>query len=375
MRTLMKLVASATVVVSATALAVVPALADPINSHGKAVTPKATDIVGVGADTDEYLFDQFAVDYNAAHPRAAQLYSWDALNPRTGLTDNIATKFGCARIARPDGAGAGETAFYTNARTRNRKGFCIDYVRSTKGRSSSDPAKGKGGVVFVVLAKDAITYTTNAGRAGTNAPKTLTTARLAAIYNCVDTRWNQVGGRGTAKIQPFLPVTGSGLRSSFLKEIGVTAPGSCVNSTVQQNEGTDSQLRNNPNALVPYSVAKYLSQVFRSNACTGPKKSGKNRFGCDQHGVLKLNNINGTKPTVGTGAKQTINPRFSSGFLNTIYDVVRWGTTRDSIPRYLEPVFASARARTRGWLCTSKTATKDIVAYGFLPTPFCGTGS
>ena len=148
-----------------------------------------------------------------------------------------------------------------------------------------------------------------------------------------------------------------------------------MNSTVQQNEGTDSQLLNNPNALVPYSVAKYLTQAFRSNPCTGPKKSGKVRFGCDEHGVLKLNSINSTTPTVGKTSKQTINPRFSPDFINTIYDVVRWAKTSDNIPAYLEPVFASAHAKVKGWLCTSKAAQTDLTAYGFLPTPFCGTGS
>jgi hypothetical protein len=40
------------------------------------------------------------------------------------------------------------------------------------------------------------------------------TAQLAAIYTCADTTWNQVGGSSTATIQPFLPQTGSGLRTS-----------------------------------------------------------------------------------------------------------------------------------------------------------------
>jgi ABC-type phosphate transport system substrate-binding protein len=375
MRKYLKLFASATVAVCASALVIAPAVADPITAHGKAVKPKETDIVGVGADTDEYLFDQLSLDYNKAFPKGAQLYSWDALNPKTGLTDNIATKFGCPAIPRPDGGSAGLAVFYTNAKAKGGKHYCIDYVRSTRGRGPTDPPKAKAGVVFVAFVKDAITYTTNGGKAGTNAPKNLTTADLAAIYNCTATTWNEVGGKSTKEIQPFLPVTGSGLRSSFLKEIGVTAPGSCVNSTVQQNEGTSPLLLNKPNILVPYSVAKYLTQVYRSNSCTGPKKSGKVQFGCDEHGDLKLNGINGTAPTVGKGAKQTINPKFSPDFINTIYDVVRWANTSDNIPAYLEPLFASAHAKTKGWLCTSKVAQTDVAQYGFLSTPFCGAGS
>jgi ABC-type phosphate transport system substrate-binding protein len=375
MRKYLKLVTSAAIAVCLSGLVMAPAIADPINGSGKPVTPKETDIVGVGADTDEFLFDQLSIDYNKAFPKKAHVYSWDALNPKTGLDESISTKKGCSDILRPDGATAGVTAFIANQKTKDKKEFCIDYVRAARGRSSTDPAKGPGGIVYVALAKDAITYMTNGGKAGTHAPKNLTTANLAAIYNSTATKWNQVGGTSTATIKPFLPITGSGLRSSFLKDIGVTAPGSCVNSTVQQNEGTDSQLLNNPNILVPYSVAKYLTQVYRSNPCTGPKKKGAVRFGCDEHGDLKLNNINGTSPTVGKGSKQTINPKFSPDFINPIYDVVRWAKTSDNIPAYLEPLFASAHAKVKGWLCTNKTAVTDLTTYGFLTTPFCGTGS
>jgi len=385
MRNLMKLAAAAAVLLSATGVVSAPAMADPVNGQGKAVSPREVDIVSVGADTDEFLFDQLSVDYNASHKTGAKQYSWDATNPVTNAAnDLIKAKFGCAKNPRPDGASAGilavkggPLALSSNLKTADGKHFCTDFTRSARGRNpSTDPAKSKGGIVFVLLAKDAITYTTNAGKKGTNAPGNLSTAQLAAIYTCTDTKWSQVGGTSSATIQPFLPETGSGLRTSFLAAIGVGIPGACVNSSVQQNEGTDPQLLNNPNELVPYSVAKLLSQVFRSNPCKGKKIKGKLRFGCDEHGTMKLNSINRTKPTVGTGAKQTINPRFSADFINPIYDVVRWASTSDNIPSYLEPLFASARDKKHpGWVCTNKTATQDLINYGFLPTPFCGTGS
>jgi hypothetical protein len=179
----------------------------------------------------------------------------------------------------------------------------------------------------------------------------------------------------SATIQPFLPQTGSGLRTSFLAAIGVATPGACVNSSVQQNEGIDPQLLNKPNVLVPYSVAKYLSQVYRSNPCTGKKIKGKNQFGCDQHGDLKLNKINGTAPTIGKGTRQAIDPEFSPDYVNTIYDVVRRASGAGNIPSYLRPLFDPAHAKVKGWVCSSLEAQKDIVAYGFLPTPFCGASS
>jgi phosphate transport system substrate-binding protein len=366
MRNLRRIVAGATIVIGAMAVAVSPALADPPSG----VIPKETDVVSVGSDTTEFVYDQLAFDYNKSHATGPRMYSWDALNPKTGLTDNIVTKSGCSAIPRPDGATAGLTAFFTNAKTKDGKHFCIDLVRSTRARASTDPPKGAGGVLFVALAKDAISYATNKT---TNAPGNLTTAQLAAIYNCTATTWNQVGGSSTATIQAFLPQTGSGLRSSFLKAIGVTAPGACVNSSVQQNEGTDPQFQNNPNAMVPYSVAKYIAQVFHSAKCGVKPTSTQNKYGCDEHGSFVLHSINGTKPTTGTGTSTVINSHYTAKFFLPISSVVRWASTADNIPKYLDKFFATATRH--GWFCSSTTAKQDLVHYGFLPTPFCGTGS
>ena len=379
MRKLIQIAASTAIVVSTTVLAMGAAgtaLADP----PAGTTPKETDVVGVGSDTTEFLADQLAFDYNKSHATGPRLFSWDATNPKTGaIGDSITTKSGCSASPRPDGASAGITALLTNAKTSDGKHFCIDYVNNTRPRASTDPPKGPGGILFVTFGKDAISYATNAT---SNAPANLTTAQLNSIYTCIATTWNQVGGTSTATIQAFLPQNGSGLRNAFLKDIGVVTPGPCTNSSVQQNEGIDPQYANNPNAIVPYSVGKYIAQVFHSakclNAtCTGspackPTKT-QNRFGCDTHGSMVLRSINSTKPTTGTGTSTVINSHFSANFIRTVFAVVRWASTRDNIPKYLDKFFGTAKRG--GWICGNKTAHKDLINYGFLPTPFCGTGS
>jgi ABC-type phosphate transport system substrate-binding protein len=367
MRLFPKLIAAGAIAASAIALSVGPALADP----PKGVQPKSTDIVGVGSNTIQNLMDQLSVNYNKAFTKGSRLYSWDALNPKTGLDDNIATKKGCADIVRPNGSGAGVAALILNSKVSGH--FCIDFARSSSPRSSSNPPKAKGGVVFVALAKDAVTFATNKG---SNAPSNLTTADLAAIYNCTATKWNQVGGKSSATIDAQLPQTSSGTRKFFLAEIGVTAPGSCVNSAngeninnyPEENEGTDPFLQGK-NVIYPYSVGAYIAAVFHSTGKT------KNLFGTDDHGSMVLRDLNGTAPTVGTGAKTTINAKFTPDFIRTLYDVVRWASTRDNIPAYLEPFFASSHAKVKGWICSSKTGQQDILNYGFLTTPFCGAGS
>ena len=371
MRMLNKLIAVTAVAASATAMAVGPALADP----PKGVAPKATDVVGVGSDTLQFLLDQFSFDYNRTHSTGAKLYSWDALNPKTGMTDNIHTKKGCVAIPRPNGSSAGITTL--DANTKVGKHFCVDFARSSRGRGSTDPAKGPGGIVFVALGKDAVTYATNST---TNAPSNLSTAQLNAIYSCTDTNWSQVGG-SNAPINAQLPQTSSGTRAFFLKAIGLATPGGCVTSTAEENEGIDPVLAG-PNTIFPYSIGKFIAEKFHSakclNAtCTGspackPTKT-QNKFGCDTHGHMVLRNINGTKPTTGTGTKTVINSHFSANFVRTVFDVVRWASTRDNIPKYLDKFFGSARRG--GWACGNKRAHQDLINYGFLPTPFCGTGS
>jgi ABC-type phosphate transport system substrate-binding protein len=374
MRTLNKLIAIAVVMASATALGVGPALADP----PKGVTPREADVVGTGSDTIEFLLDQFSFNYNKQHSTGPHLYSWDALNPKTGaMGDLIKEKSGCATTPRPDGSSAGIVSLTTSPKTSDKKHFCVDFARSSRGRASGDPGKQPGGIVFVAIGKDAVTYATNST---TNAPNNLTTAQLNAIYTCTDTNWNQVGG-SNAPIDAQLPQTSSGTRAFFLKAIGVAIPGSCVNSTAEENEGVDPVLKG-PNVIFPYSIGKYIAEKFHSakclnSACTGspackPTKT-QNKFGCDTHGSMVLRNINGTKPTTGTGTKTVINPKFSANFVRSVFVVVRWANTKDNIPKYLEKFFGSAKRG--GWVCGNKTAHQDLINYGFLPTPFCGTGS
>lgn len=377
MRMLKKLLATAVVTASATAMAVGPALADPINGSGKPVTPKETDVVGTGSDTIQFLLDQFSFDYNKSHSKGPRLYSWDALNPKTGLTDNIAPKSGCAKIPRPNGSSAGIATLDTNAKTKDKKHFCEDFGRSSRGRSSSDPSKGPGGIVFVALGKDAVTFATNAT---TNAPANLTTAQLNAIYTCTDTNWSQVGGK-SAPIKAELPQTSSGTRAFFLGAIGVATPGSCVGSTAEENEGVNSVLKG-PNVIFPFSIGKYIAEKFHSAKCAKSSctdspachpKAGQNRFGCDTHGSMVLRSVNGTKPTTGSGSKTVINGHFSAKYVRTVFVVVRWAKTANNIPSALQPFFSSAKRH--GWVCANKTAHTDLINYGFLPTPFCGTGS
>src|SRR5580658_1517606 len=289
MRMFTKLIATAAVAVTGVALAVAPALADPPGPLGGNRPAPDNSIVGVGSNTIQNLMNQLSIDYNSSKPTPpAPMYSWDSLNPKTGADDlAIATKKGCSSIERPNGSGAGLAALILNAKVtytvtvKHKKhkitAYCIDFSRSSSPRGSTAPPKGPGGVVYVALAKDAVTWASNAG---SNAPSNLTTADLANIYNCVDTNWSDFGGKN-ATIDAQLPQTSSGTRKFFLAQIGVTAPGSCVNSAPgesattpapngnypEENEGVNPFLQG-PNVIYPYSVGAYLAETQHSASCT-----------------------------------------------------------------------------------------------------------
>src|SRR5262249_35861362 len=153
---------------------------------------------------------------------------------------------------------------------------------------------------------------------------------------------------------PFLPQSGSGTLSFFEAAIGVTTPGPCVsngNNLLEENEGVNPVL-NNPGAIFPYSVGDWIAQVFHSAKCkvancggvpsTGTacvKTPNKDQFWCDVHGTETLGQIGGVAPTIGSGAKTTINPAFPSTFDRTLFNVVPFDpATTDHIPGATSPV-------------------------------------
>jgi hypothetical protein len=322
-----------------------PALADP----PAGVTPALGAVVGVGAQTTQGLFDAISTSYNATSPKN-KLYSWDAVNPKTGAVgDTIETK-GSSKtdttcdIARPNGSGAGVTALSTTA---TDGGFpCINYARSSSGPSSTSPT----GFVWVGFAKDAVTWTTPTS--GTGKPTTLTAAQLNKIYSCSDRTWKSVGGTSTAKIVPALPQSSSGTRTFFLAAIGNPVLGSCVvngafalpNKTdvaLEENTGTSETsadvnctsanwnacttanayfFATDANALYPYSAADWIAQK-PATAGGGHASPG---FGI---GALKEPGKISNVSVITTGTPDTISTAFTTDastkiFTRVVYNVV-----------------------------------------------------
>lgn len=384
MRMLSKLLAGAGAVAATvvlTAGTAGPALADPPS------TPAVGDVVGVGSDTTQFLLDQLSNDYNASHATGARLWSWDAVPQGQTITEKAGGVSSDCTQVRPTGSSAGIAELEKNNTVTGGTGFCVDFARSSRARGSTDPACNTGGICFVALAGDAVTWASRSkASGGTNAPASLTLTQLKNIYLCKTTNWSAVGGT-SAPIHAFLPQTSSGTRAFFLTALGggvPITPGACVSNdsnTLIENEG-DAPVLNDADAIFPYSIADYVAQVFHSAACTNGSTcgypaapacapgAGQNLFGCNVSGVEQINQIAGKAPTVIKNGKTVINGKFPTAFQRTVYDVVRFdGTTADHIPAYLEKFFASSTAATKGWACSNSTARTDIGNYGFLFPP------
>jgi ABC-type phosphate transport system substrate-binding protein len=380
LRIVSKLIVAATAAAAITAMTAGPALADPPTG----TTPKPTDFAGVGSDTIQFVFDQFSHDYNATHS-SGQLFSWDATNPTTGVIGDpivikgTSTDKTTCKQPRPDGSSAGITALETsNPKIAGHP--CIDFARSSRPRASTDP----NSISFINLAGDAVGYATEpaANGAASNVPSNLTTAELASIYECKVTNWNQLPGGKSGTPEIFIPQASSGTRAFFLSAIGVANPGSCANDlpttaepggTLEENEGDNPAFAKNPQDVIfPYSIGKYLAERFHSGSCgthcfknpTKCSKTGKNLFGCDTHGKMNLQMVNGTNPTTPfpPTAKSVINKAFSATFQRTLFEVVE--APKGTIPSNLAPLFGP-----KGFTCTNATAKKDLTNYGFLVLP------
>jgi ABC-type phosphate transport system substrate-binding protein len=343
------------------------------------VAPQSYDVVGVGSNTTEYVLDQMSVNYNATvgtkHSATdPYFYSWDALPAGVDVAPTpdpykITPKAGCASVGRPNGSGAGLTALDQNTFDGKTGHYCIDFARSSSGRSASAPKLGSGGVEYVAFAKDAVTWAVRAPKhGGSNAPSSLTLAQLKGIFTCKTTNWNKVGGKN-GQIKVYLPQAGSGTLSFWEKVMGITTVGGCVSQAPEENEGTYAGF-NNPNAIFIFSIGSYLAQEYRSMACTAkaPAK-GQNMFGCNKIGVLSLQKISGVSPVTTSTSAAVTNPKFPAQFYRTLYNILRYTTqTTDHIYQRLEPFFSKT-----GYLCTNKTAKANIQAYGFIVTPACGS--
>lgn len=171
----------------------------------------------------------------------------ETTNPVCVLNPTVVLRAGTSPVQRPNGSGAGFNLLKadTNSAGTSINGL-VDFARA------SSPRGGQSGLF------DSLTIGTDP--LGMLASTTthavpLSTAQLTAIYNCTVTNWSSVGGTA-GTIKPLLPQIGSGTRTFFLGQIGVSTPGSCVQN-VEENDPEAIDASGDPiNAIEPMSQSR-----------------------------------------------------------------------------------------------------------------------
>ncbi len=344
-------VVAAAAVIAVAFGAAVPANADP--------TPVGTikPLVGVGSDTTENLV-------NGLGTVIANIGSYDATGSAT-----IQTRTGGVSFNRPNGSGSGQKALSASINQSGTRVWPattgiditgqLDFARSSAAPSGSFPGTD---LTFIPFARDAVSFAVSAasdfprdisiGAAAQDsvspAPFTLRNIYRGTVTNYTDNNFN------TVTIRPLLPQTGSGTRSFWIGQLGmteatITAGGVATDlgNTVQEHNGN---YVTQPGDIAPFSVAQYIQQGnYAALPTTVVERRGNIQLG-------SIGTIKPYQPSVGGGIE--INPSFPVNRL--VYNVVSTARLTGTVAAdvQLQSVFMG----TGSQVCTASATIKQ---YGF----------
>lgn len=236
------------------------ALPAATNAQADTNPGNTTTYAAVGSDTTQDAVEGLsAVVLGAGN--APLLSNYKA----TPVGRNITTRTGNANctFTAPANSGQGRDALSAAMRgaafggSSNLTG-CVDVARSSSGGNPTT-SPGIGSMTYIPFATDAVTFATIGA---TNVGHKLAKSDLVAIYtantpNCV--------------LQPLLPTLGSGTRSFFVTQLGLTdvaigaagGPGNCVKDTLNGSpiQEHDGRVLANADSLIPFSVAQFQAQA------------------------------------------------------------------------------------------------------------------
>jgi hypothetical protein len=295
-------------VVAATALATVLPLALFVGPASADYAPAKNDVVGVGSDTLQYMLDFMAdsspsgsagvnsggnhfklINFDATADANARLaYGVDggngaeqtanACSPGTGtlagtgnettshqnvpcvLNPTIVLRAGLSPAQRPNGSGAGFSALVDdiqagdNSPPGSAHPEVIDYARASSAETSPTASSLDGqDIDQLEIATDTLPMLAVPTAQGGNAVA-LSAAQLKLIYQqatCTLT-WNNaaIGGTSSDVIIPIIPQVGSGTRSFFAGQIGLTTStiGACA-EVGEENDPTAIAAATNPSGV------------------------------------------------------------------------------------------------------------------------------
>lgn len=286
--------------------------------------PGATDLVGVGSDTSEIVMNYLAEGHGGMSgfntgKTTGRVASFAAgIDPPT-----IVLREGLAPITRPNGSGNGKKTLYGTTNIPD-----VNFARSSSSLNSAEVSAGLKQYAFAV---DGMKLAVS--KSATNAPSAVTANDMVKIYDGTYDTWSDLPGYDgpapAAAIKPLVPQSGSGTYSFFVDQLKAANGGNTVNisGNAETQEHSDVDIKDDPNAIAPFSTARAKTQSA---------------------GTIKL--LGGFKA------------------YRAIYNVVRGTDLSGEMGTKLEGVFASA-----GFIC-SPAAKPLIEAAGFdqLAAPAAG---
>lgn len=231
-----------TVAGTALALGASPASA-AVDPDDTTFAPVTADLIGVGSDTSQRIVKNLAESWNAQTPAPASRVATYAATG--GGTIDLPT----ADINRPNGSGAGKALLYGAGNNTD-----IDFARSSSGPST---AEVDAGLQFFPFALDTLKMAVS-NSTPSHAPASLTAAQIVDIYDGTVTNWSELGGT-SGTIVPLIPQAGSGTRSFFVAQLKAANGGvdvTLAGSVQEVQEHDDTPIKNNPDAVAPFSEAR-----------------------------------------------------------------------------------------------------------------------
>ncbi|MDO7868801.1 Ig-like domain repeat protein [Nocardioides jiangxiensis] len=249
----------ATVAASATVLSIAaPAMADYTAAPNDSVQGQAAsaDVVGFGSDTTEISVFKVADAWNTqATPPAFRIATYQAgAQPAAPAPANTVTLPDGTVINRPNGSGQGKAVLFGASNQAE-----ADFARSSSQLSTGTGSEQAAGLLQIPFAVD--TLAMGVSSAATNAPASLTIDQIYKIYSGQVTDWSQVGGKA-GTIHASALQGGSGTGKFFKEQLTTYAQargttfsfGPSIDTTWQEH--SDTNVKNDPNAIAPFSVGR-----------------------------------------------------------------------------------------------------------------------
>lgn len=374
----------------ATAIAT-PALADPPNDGSG--NPTYGELVGLGSDTTQDIVNGLALAIGDD-----LLASYNSVGSTT-----VVTRPGGPNVPRASGSGGGRdelrvaigqsstinitTPGGSIAATKSNVVGQIDFARSSSGPSSGD-LSSTGVLAYVPFARDAVAVAVSetsplavvpwikgdATTAGSTTPSLYNVYRGDVRYAYISGSAGSytyvgVGNSSTAPdgatayaIQALLPQSGSGTRSYFIGQVGLTeanitsintaTPNTIKsvyggsNTPVQEHDG--SALVGDDTAIVPFSIGQWVAQA-----------NGVEGVSDRRHGAV-LAAVGGVAPTTEAEGVFQTNPAYSA-MVRDVYNIVP--------SRELDDPTSATYAMFRGTTSLICQQSATITEYGFQLMP------